>query len=158
MKKFGRITAELWTDGEKTKDLDMRVCTEDDHTKFHTPHDDQVDRIKAHRDANQFLCPVDDEIEIYGTHFSDKASTVKINFRPCDDRAKKVKGEVKCENKASRELNLQGKMIIILLNRQELELTPQHDVVVKKHTQLEEIPFTRDQSSSSLTRIMYLRE
>ena len=40
MKKFGRITAELWVDGVKSKDIPLRVCTKADNDSFHAPHPD----------------------------------------------------------------------------------------------------------------------
>jgi hypothetical protein len=49
-------------------------------------------------------------------------------------------------------------MMVLLLNKQELVLTPSHDVDVKKHTILEEIAFTRDETAAEATRIMYTRE
>jgi hypothetical protein len=158
LKKFGRITAELWVDGAKSKDIPLKVCSTADHATFHEPHADQKKRIEGHRNANQFLCPVDGKIDVYGAHFTEKSSNVKIFFRPCDERAKRLDGEPKCEPKNSRELNLQGKMMVLLLNKQELVLTPSHDVEVKKHTILEEIAFTRDETAAEATRIMYTRE
>jgi len=109
MKRYGRITAELWIDGEKSKEIPLRVCTKQDHESFHAPHEDQKDRIKKHRDANQLLCPADGGKEgVYGTHFTEKASNLKIFFKPCpqgegDTKAKRAKGEIKCEAKRDRE-------------------------------------------------------
>lgn len=98
-KKFGRITAELWVDGARSKEIPLKVCTKADHSTFHEPHADQKKRIEAHRNANHLLCPVDDKIDVYGAHFTEKSSNIKIFFRPCDEKAKRIDGEPKCERK-----------------------------------------------------------
>jgi len=49
-------------------------------------------------------------------------------------------------------------MLLLLVNDQELELTQAHDVETKKHTKLEEIAFSRDETAAGLSRIVFSRE
>jgi len=134
----------MWIDGEESHDVPLRVCNKQDHEAFHTANEVDSNRIKKHREVNQLLCPCDGSKDgIYGSHFTEKASNLKIFFRPCDND-KLLPGEPKCEAEGSRELNLEGKTIVLILNKQELVLTPEHDVLVGKFTHIEHIPFTRD--------------
>lgn len=77
---------------------------------------------------------------------------------PCDNKSITPKLKQCEKRKETREQNLAGKHLILLLNREELILTDAHEVAVKKYTVLEEIPFTRNQRASLLTRITYHRE
>lgn len=103
----------------ETKEEEIEMIRCDAIEGFYKPLPEHIDRIEAHRAANQFYCP-DKNVEIYGDLDSNVRKTLQLNFEPCEKRRRTATSTYECPNEETRAVNLAGKRLFLLQNMEDI--------------------------------------